>query len=1032
MQNFKKVKQIISVYALLRSPLYILVGFLLFPTALSAQIQSNFILKGQVVDQLTKSTLPGVAVHIKGTTSNLQTDIDGKFEFTTGQGFPYTLELSSVGFKKKTIVVTKSPVVIELEESAIELNNVVVVGYGTQNRRDVIGSISKVNAADIKEMPVASVDAQLQGKSTGLQINSNTGVPGEGIFIRVRGTTSINASNDPLYIVDGVFVNNNSLQTVSTGGKATSPIADINPSDIESIDVLKDASSTAIYGARGANGVVIITTKRGSYESKPKVNFNAYAGVAKTSKTWDIASGPLNAELHNESWINSGIDNPALNQNYANRPFRPVTEGGRGLPEEQETYDRMSDIFQTAPLQSYDLSVQGGSSATRYYIGGGYTRQEATMRPVYYERASFKFNLEQKINDKIRVGINNTISRSFRNQARAGDGPQGGMFQTGLLVATYLPKVNADGTPAKWGPWDNLDVLLNNYDVTTKNTRYIGNAYLEADVLPGLKFRSSFGIDYNDYKESEYWNSLTLIGAAPTNGLATSAITNNSTWLNEQTLSYRKLFNNKHSFGFLIGNSLQGDVIELTSAQGTNFPNDNFKNIASAAVRVGSQNWTKSSLASFFSRADYNYLSRYYLELSIRADGSSRFGAENRFGYFPSIGTAWRIKEESFLKDVQQISDLKLKASYGITGNQNGINDFAARGLWNGGVGYPDNASSGDRPGIAPGQLANPDLRWEKTKQLNAGVELGLFNNRIGVELNLYHKYTSDLLVQLPLAASTGFNSYYSNEGEISNKGYEFSINSVNIKNEKFSWNTSFNISGNKNKIEELATPINVYNRDWLRMEEGNALYSFWLYKQLYVDPANGNAVFEDVNKDGQITVADRQLIGNAMPDFFGGLNNSFSYRGWDASALFTFQYGNEVFNMNEFFDMAGGTRPERVLFMNSAKRWQQPGDITDVPRFTTVGNNYRLEQNSRYLEDGSFIRLKQLSIGYTIPEKTLSKLNIKNLRLYVSGTNLLLFTKYSGLDPESNVANSQNVQGLDFGTPPQPSTYQFGINLTL
>lgn len=1032
MQNFEKAKQLISVYALLRNLLFTLVGFLLLPVALSAQTQSNSILKGQVIDQLTKSTLAGVAVHLQGTTNNIQTDKDGKFEISNTLGFPYTLELSSVGFKKMTIVVTKSPVVIELEESAIELNNVVVVGYGTQNRRDVIGSITKVNAAEIKEMPVASVDAQLQGKSTGLQINSNTGIPGEGIFIRVRGTTSINASNDPLYIVDGVFVNNNSLQTVSTGGKATSPIADINPADIESIEVLKDASSTAIYGARGANGVVIITTKRGSYESKPKVNFNAYVGVAKTSKTWDIASGPLNAELHNESWINSGIDNPALNQTFGNRPFRPVSEGGRGLPEEQETYDRMSDIFQTAPLQSYDLSVQGGSSATRYYIGGGYTRQEATMRPVFYERASFKFNLEQKINNKIRVGINNSISRSFRNQARAGDGPQGGMFQTGLLVATYLPKVNANGTPAKWGPWDNLDVLLNNYDVTTKNTRYIGNAYLEVDILKGLKFRSSFGIDYNDYKESEYWNSLTLIGAAPTNGLATSAITNNSTWLNEQTLSYRKLFNNKHSFGFLIGNSLQGDVIDLTSAQGTNFPNDNFKNIASAAIRVGSQNWTKSSLSSFFSRADYNFLSRYYLELSIRADGSSRFGAENRFGYFPSIGTAWRIKEESFLKNVQQISDLKLKASYGITGNQNGINDFAARGLWNGGVGYPDNASSGDRPGIAPGQLANPDLRWEKTKQLNAGVELGLFNNRIGVELNLYHKYTSDLLVQLPLASTTGFNSYYSNEGEISNKGYEFSINSVNIKNDKFTWNTSFNISGNKNKIESLATPINVYNRDWLRMEEGNALYSFWLYKQLYVDPANGNAVFEDVNKDGKITVADRQLIGNAMPDFFGGLNNSVSYKGWDASALFTFQYGNEVFNMNEFFDMAGGTRPERVLFMNSAKRWQKPGDITDVPRFTTVGNNYRLEQNSRLLEDGSFIRLKQLSIGYTIPEKTLSKLNIKNLRLYVSGTNLLLFTKYSGLDPESNVANSQNVQGLDFGTPPQPSTYQFGINLTL
>lgn len=992
----------------------------------------NIAVAGKVTD-VNGSSLPGVTVTIKGTNTSTATDLEGNFKFSNQVPENSVIAFSLLGFKSKEVVITNvNFLTIILEEDLRQLSEVVVIGYGSQERKDLIGSISKIKADEVKQIPVGSFDAQLQGKAAGLQINSNTGVPGEGIFIRVRGTTSINASNDPLYIVDGVFINNSNLQTVSTGGKATSPIADINPADIESIEVLKDASATAIYGARGANGVVIVTTKRGDYNSKAKLNFNTTQGIAEAAKIWEQASGPLNAELHNESWINSGIDNPALNQTYANRPFRPVSEGGRGLPEEQQTYDRLGDIFQTARLQSYDLSLQGGSSGTKYYFGAGYTRQEATMKPVYFNRASFKLNLDQKVNNNIQVGITNSISRTFRNQARAGDGPQGGMFQTALLVATYLPKFNDDGTPAKWGPWDNLDVLLNNYDVKTKNIRYIGNVYLDADISPELKFRSSFGIDYNDYNESEYWNSLTLIGASPTNGLATAAVTNNSTWLNEQTLSYRKVFNGDHNFGLLVGNSLQGDLIKSTSAQGTNFPNDSFKKISSAATRIGSDSWTQSKLVSFFSRADYNYKSKYYLQLSVRADGSSRFGADNRWGYFPSVGTAWRIKEENFLRDLSFISDLKLRGSFGITGNQNGINNFASRGLWIGGVGYPDNTTGGDKPGIAPQQLANPSLRWEKTRQINGGVDLGLWDNRVALELNVYRKYTSDLLIQRPLASSTGFSSYYSNEGEISNTGFELNVNTTNIKKGDFQWQTNFNIARNKNVIEKLATPINVYSRDWLRMEEGHPMYSFWLYKQLYVDPQTGNAVFEDVNKDGKITVDDRQLLGNAMPDFFGGISNSFTYKGWDASVLFTFQYGNDVFNMNEFFDMAGGTRAERFASENSTKRWQNPGDITDVPRFTTVGNNYRLEQNSRLLEDGSFIRLKQLSIGYSIPKRLLTKFKIEDLRLSFTGSNLLLFTKYSGLDPESNVASSQNVQGLDFGTPPQPRTFQFGINLTL
>lgn len=1036
MQNFEKAGQRFSVCALLKKRLTLFVVFLLLSTLIYAQTQPliNSTLKGQVVDKARKSTLPGVAVSIKGTTHNLQTDGNGKFEFITGQKFPYTLELSYIGYNKKTVIVTNSPVVIELEESPIELNNIVVVGYGTQNKRDLIGSVTKISADEVKQLPVAGLDAQLQGKSTGLQINSNTGIPGEGIFVRVRGNTSINASNDPLYIVDGVFMNNTSLQTVSTGGKATSPIADINPADIESIEVLKDATATAIYGSRGANGVVIITTKKGNYGAATKININSYAGFAKVNKYWEIADGPTNAELHNEAWINSG-------KPYAERPFRPVNEvingvPGSGLPEEQKTYDRLSDVFRTAALQSHDVSIQGGSEKSRFYLGAGYTKQEATMRPVYFERGNFKINYEHKINKIFSVGTNNAISNSFRNQARAGDGPQGGMFQTALLVATYLPKVNADGTPAKWGPWDNLDVLLNNYNVKTKNVRYIGNVYLDADISPGLKFRSSFGVDYNNYKESEYWNTQTILGTSvgknPVFGLGTSAITNNNTWINEQTLNYRKTFGNKHNFGALLGNSFQVDAIDVTSAQGTSFPNDNFKNIASAANRTGNQTWTQSKLASYFTRVDYNYASKYYIEATLRADGSSKFGSDHRYGYFPSVGAAWRIYEEDFIKNINAISDLKLKASFGVTGNQNGINNFASRGLWRGGESYPDIANGLDLGGIAPEQLSNPDLKWEKTKQFNAGVELGLFQNKVAVDFNVYSKYTSDLLLEMPLAGTTGFSYYYANAGEVSNKGYELGINTVNISNKSFTWKSNFSISGNKNKVEKLAAPINVYNRDWIRMEEGYPMYSFWLYKQLYVDPTNGDAVFEDVNEDGKINAADRQLIGNAMPKFFGGFNNTFSFKSWDAGVLFTYQYGNDVYNLNEFFDMYGGTRTGRFATLNSTRRWQNPGDITDVPRFTTVGNNYTLEQNSRLLEDGSFIRLKQITLGYTFPKELTSRWKVHNLRLYVSGTNLLLFTKYSGLDPESNVANQQNVQGLDFGTPPQPSAYQFGINITL
>ncbi|WP_240155138.1 TonB-dependent receptor [Chitinophaga sp. Cy-1792] len=1006
-------------------------------------IQHNISLSGKVIDAKTSQPLEGATVHIKGTTHEVQTNQQGDFFFRTGQKVPVVYIISVIGYQLKEIYVDKANAGnIPLSELTQQLNDVVVVGYGTQKRRDLTSAISSVKGAEVTSVPVASFDAQLQGRAAGVQINSNTGVPGDAVFVRVRGTTSINADNNPLYIVDGVFINNTSLQSVNTGGRSTSVLADLNPADIENIEVLKDASATAIYGSRGANGVIIITTKHGSFNSKPKLNVDVSGGTAWAPKLWDLTTGPQHATLINEFYTNSLADAKAAGDaagiaKYSYLPFRAKTDNPnaspapRGLPSEQQTYDRLGEVFHNASLQNYNLSLSGGNKETKYYMGGGYSRQGSILQPMWFDRVSFKLNLDQRLNDRITVGTSNSFSRSYRNQGRSGDGPQGGLLQAALHTPTYLPEVNADGTPARWAGFDNVQVLINNYDVNTTSLRYIGNIYADANILPDLKFRTTFSLDYNNYNESEYWNNLTQLGAAPTNGLATSAITSNTAWINEQTLSYRKQVATGHFLGVLIGNTIQSNTIAVTSAQGTGFASNSYKDISSAAIRTSGQTWTKVNLASFFSRIDYNYAGKYYLEASIRADGSSKFGQDSRWGYFPAVGASWRIKEEKFLKDDNRISDLKIRASYGVTGNQAGIDNFASQGLWSGGWGYPD-GSTGDQPGTAPQQLSNQHLQWERTSQANAGLDLGLFDGRISLTADVYYKYTSNVLLRLPVQGSTGFSSFNSNAGEISNKGYELGINSVNITNKDFTWNTNFSISGNTNRIEKLPTPIYQYNRDWIIMQQGAPMYSFWLYKQLGVDSKTGDVIFEGA-QNGKLPVSARKVMGNAMPKFFGGISNTFSYKGFDLSVLFSYQYGNNVYNLNKFFGEGGGTRDaNRVLFADQLNRWQKPGDVTDVPRLTAYGLNYTVDQNSRFLEDGSFLRLKTVTLSYTVPKSVSQHLRIHQLRVYVIGSNLWLLTKYTGPDPEANVTSIQTVQGLDLGTPPQPRSVQAGVNLTL
>lgn len=982
-------------------------------------ISSAQSINGVILDE-NKQPLVGATVSVKGTAVHAVTDIGGRFNITPKKELPFSLQVNSVGYKPQEIEVyelTEEPLEVALKNDNV-LDEIVVVGYGEQRKSDLVGAVTKVDPTSVKNIPESSFETQLQGSVAGVQINGGTGIPGSNTFIRVRGATSINSSNDPLYIVDGVFVNNTSLQSVGAD-RTTSTLSDINPNDIQSIEVLKDAAAVAIYGSRGANGVVIVTTKRGDFEQKPQVEFDISQGVAWVPKSqwWDLATGPEHATLVEEYRANEGL--------------APVyTSSNRGLPEDQQTYDRQAILNRNAKIQNYNVAVSGGSKTTSYYIGVGHTDQEGIWNPMGFARSSLKVNLDQKLSDKIKIGTSNTLSRSTRTIGRAvGSGGTGALYQSSIDIPTLLPIFDEDGKPLRWSNFDNIQQLIDNYDASAISNHYVGILYGEVTLSPSLTFRSSISLDYNLYEEDEYWNTNILRGLA-NNGEGISSFTQSNFSVNEQLLTFKKELNDKHTLGIVVGNHVQSSVIKNTYARGTNFPNNQFTLISAAANQTVSESWGKNSLVSFFSRANYSYREKYLIEGSFRADGSSKFSPKNRWGYFPAVGLGWVISNENFLADNATLSHLKLRASYGIAGNQNGINDFAYRGLWRAGAGYPD-AGSNELPGTIPLQLANPDLSWEKTSQFNIGLDAELFQNRIGLELNYYDKYTTDALLDIPVPGFTGFGTYLTNFGEISNKGVELTINSNNIESKDFSWKTSFNIAKNVNRIEVLPNPI-TYER-FSRIEEGVALYSYWLYNVQGVDPQTGDLVIEDVTGDGEITTDDRKVVGDAWPDFFGGISNTLNYKNFDLNLLFTFSYGNYLWNHNRALSEHGGRLDQsRALSASQLNRWQQPGDITDVPRLTL--DNYSRQEVSRFFEDASFLRLRTLTLGYTLPAAFSSKYNVTKLRVYFSGSNLLLFTKYTGADPETRIerGQNQNIQGYDFASPPTPRTVQFGINLTL
>lgn len=956
---------------------------------------------GKVLDD-SGVPLLGVNVIENNTSNGTTSDFDGNFELSIEK--ETVLVFSFLGFETQQIEVTPGQnLTVNMKEDAESLSEVVVIGYGSQNRKTLTSRVSSVQAEDIANVPVTSSDQLLQGRASGVQISNTSGAPGSGVSVKIRGTSSISGSSDPLYVVDGIPIQSASLSQIDVGGATTNPIADINPADIQSIDILKDASATAIYGSRAANGVVLITTKRGT-RGQTKVSLGMYMGIQNYIKKPSLVSGEEFELLMNESAINNGEPAPYPNP-------------------ESATNTRWNDLIlnENAPIRNIDASVSGGNDKVRYLVSANNFKQEGLVRNSEFERSTGRVNLDFTVNSKLKMGTSTLYSRTERKIVRNNDAI-GGAFSGSYFYPSNIPVFEDDGTYNRIPTIDHPLATVDQAKIGMETGRFLGTVYGEYSFLPGLRLKSTFSVDYTNNRESTYRNTFTNAGSA-VQGIAQLYNVSNSNWIQENVLSYQ-FFLNKNNFNVLIGSSIQESETKFARSEGSGFPTNDFTQISSAAILDAGSSSTSYGIASLFSRINYDYDDKYLVTLNIRGDASSRFGSDNRLGVFPAVGLGWVISEENFLKDISFISNLKLLGGYGITGNQSGIRNFNSLGLWQG-------ASYAAVPGVRPYQLENPDLKWETTKQTDIGLDIGLFDDRISFNVGYYYKKTEDLLLEVPLPRTSGFVSVAQNSGEIENKGLEagFDVDVFSESNE-LQWRINGNIAGNRNKVLKLVAPFNVYNRDLFRYEEGYPMYSFYMHNQTGVDPETGEIQFEDVDGDGEFsTSSDRKIVGDANPDFYGGLTNTFNYKGFDLSFLFQFSYGNEQLNLTRFFMEHGGSRSTNFS-KSQLKRWQNIGDITEVPKMTA--DNYASDlRPSRFVEDASYLRLKTISLGYTIPKNIASKVKLSSARIYISGQNVLTFTKYSGLDPELTATASDNLtKGIEFFTPPSPRVLTAGLNL--
>ncbi|MBO0949043.1 SusC/RagA family TonB-linked outer membrane protein [Fibrella forsythiae] len=996
---------------------------------------------GRIISAEDGSAIPGVSVMVKGTTRGTSSDAQGNYSLPV-PGSKATLVYSFIGSTTQEIAVGNQSVInVSLANESRLLSEVVVTGYGQQIKRDLTGNIAKIRPADIQDQPVTSFDQAIQGKAAGVQVNAGSGKLGQGIQVNIRGKSSVSASNQPLYVVDGTPVTTDNL---SFNSAATNPLSDINPQDIESIEILKDASAGAIYGSRAANGVVLITTKKGK-AGRTNVTFGIQAGSSKPTRKVQFLNTQQYVDFYLKAAANSdridGYDaaDPDSYTTYMKDFF--VTQGLGTFGTDKQASTNWGDLsYQDAPYQQYDMNINGGNDKTTFYLSGQLLDQKGILIGNALKRYSGRINLDHKISDRFRVGFNTGLSRTF-NERLSGDRQFDNPMQM-VALPPMTPSLDpVTGLPAGTPPGDisipyyyNPIVNIGNSLFNTTVYRNISNVYGQLGIIKGLTFRSEFGLDVLNQQEELYYSSKTQRNSGSPLGEASNRYVRVENYTTNNFFSYNTVLG-RNTIDGIVGMSYQQSQTRANLAEGQDFPSDAYKQIASAARKTNaSSSATDYRFLSYFARANYKFADRYLLGVSARIDGSSRFGLDSRYGFFPAVSAGWVLTEENFLKNTSAVSFLKIRGSYGRTGNAE-IQNFPQLGLFTGDAGYAG------LPGQRPSQLANPNLKWETTDQADIGIDFGFLNNRINGEIDYYNKQTTGLLLNVNVPGTSGFATQFRNVGSLENQGFEFVLNTENTTG-AFRWTTSLNGAFNQNKIKNLQGQVIEGGLSSMsRAVEGQPLGVFFTPEYAGVDPANGNALWykNTTLADGTLdrtttstyNLAQRVVAGNPQPKFTGGVTNTFSYKGFSLSVFFNAVLGNKInfYGIGRFSSANGRFEDNQTVDQLAA--WTKENPNTNVPEARLFFNN-GAQPSTRFILDGSFVRLRNVTLAYNLPKTLISKAKLNNVRVFVTGLNLLTFTNYAGWDPEVNADDivSNIAQGYDFYTAPQARTITGGINI--
>lgn len=1001
---------------------------------------------GVVLDESNLS-IPGASVFVAGTAIETTTDFDGKFTLKVPSA-ESVLIVSFAGYEtKEQIVGDKTTLTIQLKEISNNLQEVVVIGYGTQRKKDLTGAVGSIKSRDLMQRPAINVEQSLAGKIAGVNVSTNSGRPGGRTSISIRGFSSINATNNPLYVVDGIIW--------------TDGISNLNPNDVESIDVLKDASSTAIYGTRGSNGVIIVTTKRGTKQSS-EIRYDTYFSINQlpASRKLNVLNSKEWLSLEEEVYKNASKFDPIGFK--AGKYIDPVekrkaylvgnTLGNRelftldtnGIPQPIYDIDWSKQVFRTSYSQNHNLSFSGGNAKTNYGFYLGYADDNGIIKESFQKKYNVRAVIDQQMKDWLKVGI--TLSYVRKNEGGVDDSNGSyNVIRNVVEMVPFIPYKYADGTYGYGGDYAGLEKLDNPLSQVYENiilfnsNAFNGSSYANFKIFKGLEFTSTFGSNISNEIDTNF-SSSKLQGGTSKN---TAQISSNESrfWQLSNRFNYSRKFNNNHTINALLGTEKQSFNMFSWTAATSSMPDDyySFFNLGAGATPVAPSSSTNSyQMESYFGRVNYNLKDKYLFTLTGRFDGSSRFGKNNQFAFFPSAAAAWRLSGEDFLKNNPTISNLKLRTSYGITGNSEIGSYRSLANLSTNTYIFGNTRASGS----AIDRLANPDLQWEKTAQFDAGLELGLFNDRINIVADVYYKKTSDLLLDAPIPASSGYSTVTKNIGDMENKGLDLTINTINIQSKDFSWSTSFNISFLKNKI----TALGANNEDIIYgfkggqiLRVGQSVGSIFgyvrdgIYSTDEADQAKaygklpGDVKIRDINHDGIINANDRVIIGKGIPDFYGTFANTFSYKRFDLIIELQYSKGNDIFdNSRNSSEGRFGTANNYSTVLDS---WSPTNQGAILEQVRPTGYSYYMD--TRKLSDGSFIRGKNISLGYTLVPSLTKKLGLSSLRVYASAQNFFLITKYFGYDPELNNYNTAFSQGITYTNYPKPKTYMYGLSIS-